>query len=126
MTNATTTDTAITIDTYLQMFNETDVTRRAALIQQAWAPEGKYWDPLLVASGHEELSGIAAAAQAQFPGHTFRRTSGIDSHHEFVRFAWELTAPDGSVVVAGTDVGIVNAEGKLTRIVGFFGPVPEM
>jgi len=127
MTNAATTATfeaAATVDTYLEMWNETDVTRRAGLIAEAWAPEGKYCDPLLQASGHEELSAIAAVTQQQFPNHCFVRTTGIDAHHEFVRFGWQLVGPDGALVVTGVDVGIVNAAGKLTRIVGFFGEPP--
>jgi hypothetical protein len=45
---------------------------------------------------------MVAAVQARFPGHRFRRVSGIDDQHGELRFAWELTAPDGSIVVGSS------------------------
>ena len=38
-----------------------------------------------------------------------------------VRFGWELGVPGGDVTVAGLDVGILAADGRLQRITGFFG-----
>jgi hypothetical protein len=68
---------------------------------------------------------MVAAVHAQYPGHRLRRTSAIETHHDQVRFGWELVAPDGSVTVAGVDVGILAADGRLAAITGFFGPLPE-
>jgi hypothetical protein len=65
------------------------------------------------------------AVQAQYPGHRFGRVSGIDAHHDQLRFAWQLVDPDGAVAAAGIDVGTVAPDGRLQRIVGFFGPLPE-
>jgi hypothetical protein len=108
------------------MWNEADPARRAEIIRTAWADDGAYWDPMLEAVGHEAMSGMVDAVQAQFPGQRFRRTSGIDAHHALVRFGWELAAADGSVTVAGIDVGVVGPDGRLTRIAGFFGDVPAL
>jgi hypothetical protein len=62
---------------------------------------------------------------AQVPGHRFRRVSGIDTHHDQIRFAWDLVAPDGTIVVAGIDIGEMAEDGRLRRITGFFGGIPE-
>jgi hypothetical protein len=113
-----------TVDTYLAMWNEEDPARRAELIGAAWSPSGRYVDPLLEAEGHEALSGMVAAVHGQFPGHRFSRSSGVDVHHDELRFTWQLGAPDGSVTVAGIDVGRLDADGRLTRITGFFGDLP--
>ena len=69
-------------------------------------------------------TGMAPAVQAQYPGYKFRRTSGVDGHHDAVRFGWELFGPDGTVLVAGIDVGVL-VDGKLRSITGFFGDLPE-
>jgi hypothetical protein len=119
------TNIASTIDTYLAMWNETDPARRADLIRQAWADDGRYVDPLLEAMGHTALGDMVAGVHEQFPGHRFRRTSGIDTHHDQVRFAWELAAPDGAVAVAGVDVGALAPDGRLSAIAGFFGELPD-
>src|SRR6516164_7942781 len=112
------------VDAYLAMWNETDPARRAEHIDRAWARDGRYVDPKLEAEGSAALSDMVAAIQAGFPGHRFRRVSGIDNHHGELRFAWELVARDGSIVVAGIDVGGLAADGRLKRVTGFFGQLP--
>ena len=91
-----------------------------------WATDRLYVDPMLEAEGHGALGEMVAAVQAKFPGHRFRRRSGVDTHHDQLRFAWDLVAPDGAVVVAGIDIGALAADGRLERITGFFGEVPAM
>ena len=112
------------IDRYLAAWNEPDPARRAALIEQVWAADGRLIDPPLAAEGHAGIGDMAAALQAQFPGHQFRRASGIDAHHDQLRFAWQLVGPDGAVALAGLDVGELAADGRLRRIAGFFGELP--
>ena len=121
MGNATT-----IVDTYLAMWNETDPTRRARLIEQGWVGDGRYVDPMLEAQGHGALGEMVAGIQAKFPGHRFRRRSGVDAHHDQLRFAWDLVAQDGAVVVAGIDVGALAVDGRLARITGFFGDAPAL
>jgi SnoaL-like domain len=118
-------DVITTVDTYLAMWNEADPTRRAEHIARAWTDDGRYVDPMLEAEGHAAMSGMVVGVQERFPGHRFRRVSGVDTHHGEVRFAWELVAPDGAVVVAGIDVGGLAADGRLRRITGFFGELPK-
>jgi hypothetical protein len=99
--------------------------RRAEHIERAWVGEGRYVDPMLEAEGHAALSEMVAGVHAQFPGHRFRRVSGIDTHHDQLRFGWELAAPDGAVTVAGIDVGLLAPDGRLRSITGFFGELPQ-
>jgi hypothetical protein len=114
-----------TIDTYLAMWNETDPARRSQHIERAWTPDGHYVDPLQEAKGHAALGSMVAGVQTRFPEHRFRRLSGIDTHHDEVRFAWDLEAPEGAVVVSGIDVGALAPDGRLRRITGFFGELPD-
>ena len=104
MTNADTTtapdptaqataDPTAVVDTYIAMWNEADPVRRAELIEQAWAAEARYQDPLLEAEGHAALSEMVAGVHAQFPGQRFERLSGVDVHHGVLRFAWQLGVP---------------------------------
>jgi hypothetical protein len=119
-------DTTTIVDTYLATWNEPDAKRRARLIEQAWADNGRYVDPMLEADGHAALGDMVAGVQAKFPGHRFRRRSGVDTHHDQLRFAWDLVNLDGAVVVAGLDVGALAADGRLQRITGFFGELPVL
>jgi SnoaL-like domain len=119
------TDLSRTVDTYLSAYGEPDAARRAELISQVWADDGRLVDPPLAAEGHDGISDMSAAVQQQFAGHRFRRVSGIDAHHDRFRFAWELVGPDGTVAVSGIDIGELAEDGRLRRITGFFGDLPS-
>lgn len=114
-------DITTVIDTYLAAYGEPDADRRAPLIATAWAQDGRLVDPPLTGDGHEGISAAADALQQQFAGHRFRRVSDVDLHHDRFRVAWELAAPDGTVVLTGLDVGRVAEDGRLAEITGFFG-----
>lgn len=117
-------DLTATVDTYLSAWNETDPDRRAGLVEQVWAADGALVDPPAAAEGHAGISELHGVLQAQFPGHTFRRSSAVDAHHDRFRVGWELVGPDGTVALAGLDVGQVTEDGRLRGITGFFGPLP--
>ena len=127
MSDTTTDDiTAVTtvVDTYLATWNEADPDKRAEMVAQAWTPEGRYVDPLQEAKGHTALTAMAPNVHQLYPGARFRRQSGVDAHHGFIRFAWDLANEDGSVVVVGIDVGSLADDGRLAGIAGFFGDLP--
>lgn len=121
----TTIDTG-TIDTYLAAWNEPDADRRSELISRAWSADARYTDPMLEATGHHGISEMTAGVHAAYPGHRFRRTTQIDGHHDVVRFGWELVAPDGSITVAGIDIGVLADDGRLREITGFFGELAAL
>jgi SnoaL-like domain len=109
------------IDRYFDAWNEADPKARLALVEQAWASDGRYVDPLSDVEGHEGFSAMVAGVQQQLAGHRLRRTSPIDRHHDQVRFEWEIVGPDGTVAVAGVDYGELAEDGRLQSIGGFFG-----
>ena len=46
----------------------------------------------------------------------------VDEHHGLLRFAWSIAGPDGPVM-EGMEFGELAEDGRLRRIVGFFGPL---
>lgn len=114
-----------TIDTYFELWNETDQTRRADLVAQVFADDGRHVDPLADVAGHGPLSEMVGGVQARFPGHVVRRTSAVDTHHDQLRYAWELAAPDGSIVVSALDVAQFDDAGKIRHVAAFFGPLGD-
>ena len=117
-------DVTTTVDRYLEAYNERDAERRSELITSVWADDAQLIDPPLAAKGHAEIGGLAQAMHEHYAGHSFRRTSGIDEHHGQLRYAWELVGPDGQVAVAGIDAAEIGEDGRLRRVVGFFGDLP--
>lgn len=118
------TEIASIVDVSLAALAEPDKAKRRELIARAWAEDGSLTDPPLAGEGHEGLSQFADAVCEHYAGHSFRRTSAVDLHHDRFRYAWELVAPDGTVTIAGIDVGDVAADGRLRTVTGFFGDLP--
>jgi hypothetical protein len=117
-------DVTTVIDAYLDGLTQTDAARRAELIRRAWDDDGRFVDPLFDVQGHTALDELAQGVIAQYPGHRFRRTSGVDAHHNLARYTFEFVAPDGTIAITGTDVAELAGDGRLQTISGFFGDVP--
>jgi hypothetical protein len=118
-------DLTTTIDTHLAAYGEPDPTKRADLVRQVWATDGQLLDPPLEGAGHDGIAALGDIVQAHYAGHTFRRTSAVDAHHGFARYSWDLVTPSGAVAISGLDVVQVDDDGRLVRIVGFFGPLAD-
>jgi ketosteroid isomerase-like protein len=110
------------IDAYFVAWNETDPARRQAVLDAVWANDATYTDPTTHAIGAAALSAHIGRVLVQFPGSRVIRISAIDAHHDVVRFAFRRILADGTARPDGIDFSTV-ADGKITRIVGFFGPL---
>ena len=124
MTETATTDLTTLVDTYLDAYGEVDAARRGELIAEVWDPRGRLADPPFEGDGHAGISALSEVVFEHFPGHTFRRTTGIDEHHGVARYGWELVGADGTVAVGGTDIAEIGEDGRLVRVTGFFGDLP--
>jgi hypothetical protein len=122
-TDTDTTDLTATVDTWLEAYAEPDADRRAALVAEVWTADGHLADPPFEGRGHEAIAALGGVVLEHYAGHTFRRTTAVDAHHGTARYEWELVAPDGTVAVAGTDVATFTDDGRLQKVIGFFGPL---
>lgn len=121
--NGTTTLTE-TVDAHLAGYGEPDRARRAELLGRAWNPQGRIVDPPMDAEGVAAIADLVDVVLTQFPEHRFERTTAVDEHHGHARYGWALLAPDGSPSVTGVDVAELDDDGRLLRVVGFFGDLP--
>ena len=114
------------VDAYGAAWNEPDEAARRRLLEQAWADDGTYTDPQSDVAGRDALVAHIAAFHEQFQGAQIVPTSGADEHHGKVRFTWRMQGADGSTIMEGIDFGQLAGDGRLGRIVGFFGPLPAV
>lgn len=105
---------------------EHDEDSRRKLLEEAWADDGVYCDPTAKVEGRDALVAHIAGFHQQFPGARLDLASGVDEHDGWLRFAWKLVGSDGATVMDGFDVGELAPDGRLQRIVGFFGPFPPL
>jgi hypothetical protein len=113
------------VDGYLRVWNETDPAARAEAAGAVFTDDVRYVDPMLAVQGRAALVAAIGAVHQQFPGFAFRPAGTVDGHHEQVRFSWEL-GPAGAdpAPVAGSDVAVLAADGRISEVRGFLDRVP--
>ncbi len=109
---------------YCEAWNVAGDGERRALLEKSWTDDGAYTDPRTDLVGRNALFAHISRVQAMRPGSRIVMTGGLDAHHDVLRFAWKLVDPQGAAVIEGVDFGELAADGRLRRIVGFFGPLP--
>lgn len=126
--SATAQQARASLENYFKAWGEADDAARRKLLEAGWAESGTYTDPSAHVEGREALvkhiGGFKKDAKAN--GMTIVRSSGIQFHHNSFRFQWEMRGPDGKPGMPGMDYGEFDDQGKITKIVGFFGPFPPM
>ncbi len=107
----------------LAAWNERDPAKVRGHLEKALAPEVVFIDPSIEAHGIDEFEANVLQVQARIPGASYELTSGVDSHHRLHRYAWQISR-DGEVIIPGFDVTEVDEDGRVLRVLGFFGPLP--
>ena len=114
------------VKVYCAAWNEPDAQRRRELLEKVWGSEGTYTDPQSHVEGREALVEHIGRFLKNSPGARIIQSSRADFHHGMFRFAWKFVGGDGKTVMEGTDFGALGPDGKLQRIVGFFGPIKPL
>lgn len=114
------------IDTYFEVWNESDFDKRRILLREIWFKHGEYIDPRADLKGVDELAVHIDKIQNGRPGSKIVRTSKIEVHHQIGRFKWQLLNADKMSLLEGLDiVFFTDDREKIKRIIGFFGE-PEL
>lgn len=107
---------------YNAAWGEHDATRRGALLERAWAERGTYTDPQAHVEGRAALVTHIGLVQPRLPAGVHGVVvSAPDVHHGVFRFAWEFRGANGGLFMKGEDFGELAEDGRIQRIVGFFG-----
>jgi SnoaL-like domain len=116
-----------TIANYIAAWNETDAVQRRSVIEQAWTENGTYLDGHRDGEGHAAIDAMIAAVQERFPGYRFRLSSGIEAHHDRVRFSWSAGGTDTApLFFGGTDFATIAEDGRFVAVTGFTDAAPNM
>ena len=114
-------DLQATVTGYFECWNAADETARRAAVERHWTSDATSTDPLASVAGHAAIAEMMASVQGSYPGHRFRQVGGLDTHHDVVRWGWEMVDADGQPVLDGIDVASVDDRGRITALAGFFG-----
>ena len=120
---------------YMALWNEPDPDRRALMIAELWAEDGRHilqppeeirgiaaqpgigLPAVLEARGHEEIEARAASVYEHWVGSeglSFRGRDDVDRLGDVVKFHWEAVK-DGEVFAVGLDFLVLAADGRIER-----------
>lgn len=112
------------IERYIDSWNVTDPQLRRTLVDQLWADDASYVDPLVEVHGRDGIDSTMGVVQAQFAGLRFALAGPVDWHHQQARFTWNLGLAGAEPVIVGFDVAVAGDDGRLVRVHGFLDRVP--
>ena len=115
-----------TVAGYVAAWNETDAGRRRAIIERTWSDDGTYLDQHRDSAGHAAIDAMIATVQERFPGYRFRLSSGIEAHHDRVRFSWSAGGTEAApLFFGGTDFAVFAEDGRFRAVTGFTDAMPS-
>lgn len=112
------------VDAYCATWSEPDPAQRAHRLQSLWAEGATYTDPTVDALLFTDLIDHIGRVQAARPGARVRRCTQVDTHHDVLRFGFEVIGADGAVLRHGVDFVVLDSSrSRLRQVIGFFGPL---
>ena len=108
---------------YLEAWNETDANVRRGLIDDFWAKDSTFVDPVMSGAGPSGMDACIAGVHQRFPGFRFRMIGQADGFSDFVRLSWGLGPAGEDAPVKGTDF-LALRDGRVAAVTGFFDQVP--
>ncbi len=114
-----------TVQKYIAAWSEQGEAMRRRLLKQAWTDDGELIMPETSIKGREALVKHIGRFQRETEGARLVVISAVEVHHGLVRYCWELTNASGAMALDGVDFGELANDGRLRRIVTFYGLRPE-
>ena len=106
---------------YWTAWNEPDVERVHGHLVGAVIEDVEWNDPRDSFVGIVELERAVQRLRTSKPGYVFMISSEIDSHHNRLRYRWDMLRA-GRTLMEGLDVvSLEPRSGLITRVDGFFG-----
>ena len=109
----------------LAAWNERDPGKVRSHLVRALAADVAFIDPSITTRGIDEFEANVHEVHHNLPGADYSRTSGVDSHNRLYRYTWQISR-GGEVLMPGFDVTEVDDAGMIVRVLGFFGPLPDL
>ena len=113
------------IDRMLDVWNEKNPDLVLDRLSAVLSEDVVFTDPTITTHGLVEFEANVRGFRAKYPHAVISRTSGIDAHSNLHRYTWQISM-NGKAVLSGFDVSEHNSEGKICKVLGFFGALPPL
>jgi len=109
------------VDALFAAWSEKDEGRRRAALSAIATDDVAFADAFSCTAGIDDLVHHLAAAQMHMPGVVLERSGDVRQCQGTAVVDWIAKGPDGAVRGRGTNVLLLDPDGRLARIVGFWG-----
>ena len=111
------------IERYDDAWNTPDVDERRRLLEAALTDDCEMVEPRGHFAGREAIIERINGFSERFPGARVDITTNVDEHNGFARYGWRIVAQDGALLLGGIDFVERGPDGRLRKVVMFFGPL---
>ena len=111
---------------YLDAFAEHDSARRFHLLEQSLISNAEVWGPTSIFTGYAEISEKIEVFHKNWPNCRLVLASGIICFNNAGHFAQTIVGSDGSVLTGGHSVLELAQDGRISRVLAFWGPQPPL
>ncbi len=111
---------------YDKAWNTSDAARRRQLLEEALTEDCELVEPRGRFDGREAIVERISGFHSRYPGARVDITTNVDEHNGFGRYGWRIVDSAGSSLLDGIDVVERAADGRLRRIVMFFGQLEPL
>ena len=105
------------VDRYIAIWHEPDTEQRRRSVAQLWTEDGVQFLQSREIRGHKALEERVEAAHEEFVqtgGFLFRRSGGVQGHHDALKFTWEMVPAEGfDVAATGTIFLLLSEDGRI-------------
>jgi hypothetical protein len=108
----------------LAMWNERDLAKVRGYIDDLFREDVIFIDPTNSIVGHDAFEKMVREFRTRLPDAVCSHASGFDAHHGLHRYHWEIHQ-GADLLIAGFDVTQIDSDGRISRVEGFFGPIPS-
>jgi hypothetical protein len=119
-------ETERVVRAYEQVWAERDAVRRRSLMAESMTRDVEILGPGYDFKGYDAVAQEVERMHREHPGVRAAVTSGLDVHHNLVRFAFAVVQFDGSIIKEGEDVLLLAPDGRIRKVLTFFGVLPPL
>lgn len=113
------------VDRMLDVWNEQNPELILDRLKVVLSADIVFIDPTITTRGLIEFEAYVRGFRAKYPHALINRTSGVDAHRNLHRCTWQISM-NAKTVFTGFDVSELDANGKICKVLDFFGGLPPL
>jgi len=115
----------LAVDAYVRAWNERDPAARAALIERCFAADGRFVTRSREIRGRQALADYMTSFLADPQIVRVRLSSALDASGTTFRFRGVVERRDGTKPPEAFDAGEIDADGRISLLLTFVGPLAD-